>query len=358
MRAGFATRAQAEGAKAKLQQDRVEGRYVEPSRLTVGNYLEDWIKGLALEDVRTNTLDEWSSHVRNHLMPKLGSIRLQQLSAQHIRAFYAGLRESGHQRTGGGLAPKSVWNIHLCLTRALKDAIKDGLRQDNPARGAIRPPKNKPLIRFWTSAEFAAFLDWVDRQDNKQDRVLYRLAVQTGLRRGELLGLRWSDVDWEARSLTVEQQLYDRRQGSGQFGPPKTRASRRTIDLSEDTLEALNEWHREQGEERHNWAELYDDIGLVFCRENGRPHDPRAITRRFPHRVVAAGVKRIRFHDLRHTSAVIGLRELGEWPDEVSKRLGHESVAFTLDTYGHLLPQRGKDIATAFDRLVRERRAA
>ncbi len=149
-------------------------------------------------------------------------------------------------------------------------------------------------------------IDWVDRQDNKQDQVLYRLAVQTGLRRGELLGLLWSDVDWEARSLTVEQQLYDRRQGSGQFGPPKTRASRRTIDLSEDTLEALNEWRREQGKGRHIWAELYDDLGLVFCQENGRPHDPRAITRRFPHRVVAAAVKRIRFDDLRHTSAVIG----------------------------------------------------
>jgi integrase len=92
--------------------------------------------------------------------------------------------------------------------------------------------------------------------------------------------------------------------------------------------------------------------------ENGRAHDPRAVDRRFQRHIVNAEVKRIRFHDLRHTSAVIGLRELGEWPDEVSKRLGHESVGFTLDVYGHLLPRRGKEIAVEFDRLVEKRRAA
>ena len=107
---------------------------------------------------------------------------------------------------------------------------------------------------------------------------------------------------------------------------------------------------------RRAWDEAYQHHGLVFARDNGTPHDPRVVTHRFAAHVRAAGVKRIRFHDLRHTSAVIGLRELGEWPDEVSKRLGHTSVAFTLDTYGHLLPQRGRAVADAFDRLLAERR--
>ena len=113
-----------------------------------------------------------------------------------------------------------------------------------------------------------------------------------------------------------------------------------------------------QDEQQRQWAELYQDSGLVFGHENGVAHDPRHIDRRFLKHVTGAGVKRIRFHDLRHSSAVIGLGELGEWPDEVSKRLGHESVGFTLDTYSHLLPQRGKEIACEFDRLVEKRRAA
>lgn len=355
MRAGFPTKAAAEEEKAKLQKDKAEGRYVEPTKLTMKEYLEKWIKGLELEGVRANTRDEWGGHVRNHIVPKLGAIRVQQLESHHIRAFYAELRESGHCRTGGGLSPKSVWNIHLCLSRAMKDAIKDKVRPDNPARGAIKPPKDKPVIGFWTSVEFAAFIKVVDLTGNRHDQALYRLAVQTGMRRGELLGLRWANVDLEARHLTVIEQLSRRTKGVGRFGPPKTRASLRTIDLSDETIDALRAWRETQDELRRMWAELYEDDGLVFCHENGTSHDPRWMTNRFRKQVIAAKVKRIRFHDLRHTSAVIGLRELGEAIDEVSKRLGHESTAFTLDIYGHLLPQRGRDVATAFDRLVRER---
>src|SRR5215471_3922127 len=140
MRSGFATKAEAEAAKTKLQQDKSDGNHVERSLITMEQYLTDWIKGLELADIRPNTRDEWGGHVRNHLSPKLGTIRVQQLTSQHIRAFYAELRESGHTRTGEGLSPKSVWNVHLCLSRAMKDAIKDRLRPDNPARGVIKPP--------------------------------------------------------------------------------------------------------------------------------------------------------------------------------------------------------------------------
>ena len=117
----------------------------------------------------------------------------------------------------------------------------------------------------------------------------------------------------------------------------------------------MGSWREAQDEHRRSWDELYQGEGLVFCHENGTSHDPRWMTNRFRKQITKAQVKRIRLHDLRHTSAVIGLRELGEAVDEVSKRLGHESTAFTLDTYGHLLPQRGRDVAAAFDRVVRER---
>lgn len=268
--------------------------------------------------MRANTRDEWGGHVRNHLVPRLGTVRLQQLDSQQIRTVYAELRLSGHCRTGAGLSPKSVWNVHLCLSRAMKDAVKDKLRPDNPARGAIKPPRDKPVIGFWTSAEFAEFIAWIDEHTGLHDRALYRLAVQTGMRRGELLGLRWSNVDFEARTVTVVEQLSRRTQGVGRFGPPKTLASRRTIDLSTESIAALGLWREAQDEQRRTWAELYQDEGLVFCHENGTSHDPRWMTNRFRKQVVSAELKRIRFHDLRHTSAVIGLRELGEAVDEVS----------------------------------------
>src|SRR5262249_16639974 len=181
---------------------------------------------------------------------------------------------------------------------------------------------------------------------------MYRLAVQTGMRRGELLGLRWRDIDFERRHVTVVQQLARRREISA----PKTDASRRTIDLSSDTTSELTLLRDSQRFQRQAWADAYEGHDLVFCRDNGSPHDPRVISHRFCMHAASAEVRRIRFHDLRHTSAVIGLRELGEWPDEASKRLGHTSVAFTLDTYGHLLPQRGQAVADAFDRLLADRR--
>ncbi len=159
-------------------------------------------------------------------------------------------------------------------------------------------------------------------------------------------------MDFGRRQLTVVQQLARRLE----FGAPKTRASRRTLDLSDEAIEALRAHEVAQEGQRREWAEAYMDHGLVFARDNGTPHDPRVVTHRFAVQVKRADVKRIRFHDLRHTSAVIGLRELGEWPDEVSQRLGHTSVAFTLDTYSHLLPQRGRAVAEGFGRLLRPRR--
>jgi integrase len=234
----------------------------------------------------------------------------------------------------------------------LADAVKDGLIRSNPATGAMNLPRERPALQFWTSEELTTFLKWLDQRSSAHEQALYRLAAQTGMRRGELLGLRWFDLDLDKHQVTIVQQLARR----NEFGAPKTRSSRRTVDLSRGIVAALKAHRDAQDRVRQVWDEAYQDHGLVFAKDNGTPHDPRVVTHRFAKHIRAAGVKRIRFHDLRHTSAVIGLRELGEWPDEVSKRLGHTSVAFTLDTYGHLLPQRGREAAEAFDRLLADRR--
>jgi integrase len=245
--------------------------------------------------------------------------------------------------TGIGVAELASLTVNDILERDRTDYLVVNGKGARQRVVPLTPELSKRLRRFVRSRSGGS----------SSDRLFLS---QTGMRRGELLGLRWSNVDLEARRVTIVEQLSRRTQGVGRFGPPKTSASRRTIDLSTESVAALGLWREAQDEQRRAWAEVYQDEGLVFCHENGTSHDPRWMTNRFRKQVMKANVKRIRFHDLRHTSAVIGLRELGEAVDEVSKRLGHESTAFTLDIYGHLLPQRGKDVAVAFDRLVRERR--
>jgi len=351
-RQGFETRQKAVDALHELQQTVKTGGYVDLTRQTLGEYLDGWLARLKLtRSVRANTHDEWESHVRNHLKPHLGSIRLQQLAPAQIQAFYDQLHATGHQRTGEGLSPKSVWNIHMCLRKALTDATKAKLIPSNPASALMRRPDPERDVDFWTSEQLAGFLAWVDANRDQQDQAFYRLAAETGMRRGELLGLRWLDVDLEGGQLTVVQQLARHRETS----LPKTQRGRRSISLGPDLVEHLKAWQEAQAFQRRAWADAYEDLGLVFTRENGTSHDPRVVSHRFGDLEATAGVKRIRFHDLRHTSAVIGLRELGEWPDETSKRLGHASTAFTLDTYGHLLPARGRTVAAAFDRLLADR---
>jgi integrase len=236
----------------------------------------------------------------------------------------------------------------------MKDAVSKGLLHKNPARGAMSKPKEPAEVAFWTSAELDLFLGWIDGEGDTFDVALYRLASQTGMRRGELLGLRWSDIDWEHAQLTILQARA--KKGYDMFASPKTGASRRTLDLSDATIGALRSHQEAQAIHRQLFGEAHRMHGLVFCRSDGVPYYPDTLTGRFRTHVRKSGIKPITLHDLRHTSAVIGLRELHEAIDEVSARLGHTSVAFTLDTYGHLLPQRGRQTATAFDAMLQSRR--
>jgi integrase len=361
MRGGFRTKELATAAMNKLQHVKAEGTYVERSKETVGEYLERWIKQLEPSgEVRGSTAIGWDVVVRHHLAPHIGMIRLQELTRDQVKSLYFRLAESGRADGEGGLSPKSVWNVHLCLHRALQDAVEDKLSRDNPADRAMRKPKDKPDIEFWTSDELEAFLAWIagDPACDVRDQALYRITSQTGMRRGELLGLRWRAVDLENGLVTVIQQLARQRGARLGFGAPKTARGRRTINLSPETVNALQAVKNAQAFARRALGDAYEAMGdLVFCRDNGTRHDPDVVSKRFVRHVKKSGVRRLHFHGLRHTSAVIGLRELGEWPDECSRRLGHSSVAFTLETYGHLLPERGQNIAAAFDRLIAERRS-
>jgi integrase len=334
---------------ARLLVEKQDGTHVEPSRLTTGQYLTAWVEGIAAGGtVRPTTAKTYDVAVRIHIVPRLGRVPIQQLTRKIIREFYAAITVGGRVRGRGGLSIKSVHNVHLTLHRALEDAVDDALLRSNPATRAHRvvPPRHE--VRSWSPDELRCFLKAVA---NNPNFALWRLAAFSGMRRGELLGLRWQDVDFESSMLSVQRQLI-RNGPIVAFGEPKTMAGRRTIILDSATVEALRAHQDEQAIVRRALGDRYlADLDLVFCSGNGGPRDPDAVTHQFVRHVRSVGLPRIRFHDLRHTHASIALHA-SVHPKVVQERLGHSSVKLTLDTYAHVIPPMHRDAAARIASIV------
>ncbi len=340
LKSGFQTKAAAVEAMSRLQTAKADGTWVAPTKLTVSAYLDQWLS--ARTGLRGNTQRDYRVAISKHISPRIGAVQLQSLNRLQVKGLYQQLAEAG-------LAPKTVHNVHICLRKALGDALEDGLIRRNPAERAHSKPKDRPEMLTWTSEELVAFLA-VTAQD--PDFRLYQLAAATGMRRGELLGLRWRDVDLDAGRVSVRQQ-YTRQGGALAFCPPKSQKSIRTVDLDEDTTAVLREQREAQGFERRAWGDAYrSDLDLIFCRPDGSPHDPNVIDRRFGRRIRALpSLPAIRLHDLRHTHATL-LLEDGVDVKTVSERLGHDSVQTTLELYGHVTPRMRASAAARFGALL------
>jgi len=327
-RSGFDSRADALAALGELQGDLRSGARVDPSKLTLGQYLNRWIEAV---DLRPSTRAGYEGHIRNHITPGLGDWRLQDLDSTAIKAFYTSLTT---------LAPRTVHRVHNTLHRALEDAVEDRLISRNPADKAHTEPEADHDMITWTADELATFLRTV-----REDRLypMWRVLAMTGMRRGEVAGLRWDSVDLGAKTITVQRARVRVRGGVAE-GPPKTNRGRRTIDLDDGTVDALVSWAALEVEERVAWGDEYQDGGWVFTWEDGRPLELTGISSRFARRSKAAGVPKLRLHDLRDTHATLLLKE-GVAPHVVSQRLGHSSVAFTLQVYAHVLPGQQSEAA-------------
>lgn len=351
LKGGFKTKAEAAAAMAELQVDKASGAYVEPSRRTLGDYLEAWLAAGAGGHVRGSTLRHYRVAVRLHIAPRLGSMPLQAVSRLDVKGLYAELRASGNVRTGGPLSAKSVHDYHIVLRAALEDARQDGLIRTNPAAGAyIRPRASRGEVRTWTAEELRAFLEFAA---DHRDFPLWRLAAQSGMRQGELLGLRWRDFEPAASRLLVRQQ-WTRQEAALEFGPPKTSSGVRTVELDPGTIDVLRQHRAAQEFERRSWGPAYrTDLDLVFARPDGSAHDPDVVRHRFDRMLgrKAVPVPRIRFHDLRHTHATL-LIEAGVDLRTVSERLGHSSTLVTMELYGHVTPKLRQDAAAKIGALI------
>jgi integrase len=280
--------------------------------------------------------------IRRHISPALGRVKLERLTAAHVQSLYA-------SKLRDGLKPSSVRYIHAVLHRALEQAVRFHLIPFNPA-SRVDPPKVRQDEITPLDAEQARSL--LDAAKGDPLEALYVVSLTCGLRIGEALGLRWTDIDLDAGTLRVSRQLQRKRRMDGKpgklvFSEPKN-ASRRTVDLPQRALESLRTHRKRQLEERVG-ATHYEDSGLVFATGIGTPFDAQnVVNRHFKPLLKRAGLPSIRWHDLRHTYATL-LLSRGTHPTYVQKSLGHASVQLTLDRYSHWMPSMGRNTAEGID---------
>ena len=325
---------------ARAVSDREDGLVFDAGNLKVGEYLERWLKDSVEGNVRSRTLSNYQLQVRRHIVPALGRIQLKTLSPAHVQGLY-------RSKLDARLAPSSVRYIHAVLHRALKQALRWGLVPRNVTEAVDLPKLVSEEVDALTPEDARAFLD-AARGDRFE--ALYVVAVTTGMRRGELLGLRWTDIELDGTArLRVGRQLQRMRDGSGlQFVTPKG-GKGRTIRLPIRTVEALKAHRARQAEEKLKAGSLYEDGGLVFATEVGTPLEPSNIDRRsFKPLLEKAGLPDMRFHDLRHTCATVLLSE-GVNAKFVQELLGHADIKLTLGTYSHFLPSMGDQTAAAME---------
>lgn len=335
-RGGYRTRREAAAALAHCVAALRAGLPPEGDDLTVGQFLNEWLAGVALGgSIRPTTAKAYEVAIRVHIVPAVGSMPLRVLNRGAIRGMYVEL-------SAGGLAPKAVHNVHLTLHRALQDAVADGFMATNPAARAHRLGHTSTTARAWSAGQLRLFLSGVNCEP---DAALWRLAASTGMRRGELLGLRWSDIDLEARTVCIHRQLI-RNGRLMEFCQPKTPAGRRTVCLDPMTAEVLDRHRRVRATVPDRFEQ-----DLVFPRQDGQPRDPDAVSHRFSALVRRLGLPTIRLHDPRHTHATLALQAAIN-PKVVQERLGHASVKVTLDTYTHVLPPMHEEAATRIAALV------
>jgi integrase len=343
------TKREAEALLVKLLREQDLGLSVPSGRTTVAEFLERWLNDYVAGGTAPKTSRTYEDIVRRHLIPALGRLRLTGLRPEHIQRHYAHCLRSGRLDGRGGLAAKSVLRHHQVLHAALHHAVKWRLLALNPADAVDRPRAERRELLALGPEDVAQL---IAAAASTRHGALVRLAVMTGMRRGELLGLRWRDVDFRNSTLSVRQTAQWLTGRGVVFRPPKTAKSRRAIALSEDTRRSLQIHRQRQLQERLAAGPAYRDHDLVFATAIGTPVDPSNLARVWRLIVRAAGLRGVRFHDLRHAHATLLLGE-GVHPKVVSERLGHASIAITLDTYSHVLPGLQADAASRMDELLR-----
>jgi integrase len=322
-----------------------KGAYVKPTQLTVAQFLEEWLRDYARTNTAPRTFERYEEIVRGHLIPAFGLLPLLALQPQHIQKYYAKALESGRRDGKGGLSALTVHKHHRILYESLRYGVRQGILVRNPAE-AVTPPHGQSRELTMLGAKRVQLI--LDAAKETPYYALFFTQAYTGLRRGESLALRWGDVDLEKSTLSVEQTLQQVRSGEYIFRAPKTKHSRRQIALSPSLAILLWDHRLKQEHARKLLGKPLSPTDLVFSHFDGRPFRPNSVTRALQVIAESVGLKGIRLHDLRHAHATIMLQQ-GVHPKIVQERLGHSSVATTLDIYSHVLPGLQEAAARRFE---------
>ena len=336
-----ATRREVQLKLAGAQRAVQDGLPMAAERQTLGVFARRWLEETARPNVRPKTYQFYAGLLRLHIVPSLDRRPLAKVSPQDLQALYG-------QKLKEGLSPRTVGHIHRVLHKVLQDALNWGLLGRNPC-AAVRPPRVQVQeIRTLSPDDARRFLATAEDHPH---HALYVLAITAGLRQGELLGLKWPDVDLEAGRLRVQRTIQRIKGGGFVEGEPKSASSRRSITLTPMAVSALRR-HRARQLEARMQAVVWEENSFLFPNEIGRPIEATNLLRRsfFP-LLEQAGLQRLRFHDLRHTAATLLLAE-GIHPKVVQEMLGHSTISLTLDTYSHVIPDLQREAAEKMQALL------
>ncbi len=338
------TKREAEKELTRLLAEAEQGIFVLPTNNTVADFLKAWLDKYARPNLARTTVEGYDIAINKHLIPELGTVPLEKLTPLQIQSYCAKkLKE---------VSPRTVQLHYTVLREALGHAVKWQLLARNPADAVDRPKYKRPNIDSLNVQELHKFLDYVQRSHH-QDHNLIFIAVYTGMRLGELLALRWEDVDLEQGRIFVRRAAHYTGKEGLDIGIPKTEKSRRQIILPPTAVKALKQQKEAVERAKKLQPELYEDNDLVFPTIDGKMQNPKNVSHRFSALAKKTGFPGLTFHGLRHTHASLLLAE-GVHPKVVQERLGHSTISITLDTYSHTVPTLQEEAAEKLENLLSE----
>lgn len=338
----------------KIKYELQTGIYTGENDITIKDWVLTWLNEYKKNSLKKGTYTNYHTYTNNHIIPNIGDVKIQDLRADHIQSMYNKLLESGRKNPSKiqskGLSPTTIKRIHIIINASLKQALKNGLINKNVAEAVTVPKQIKQEIQPLLKEEIQKFLEVA-----KEDRLYaaFLLECGTGLRRGELLGLKWEDIDFKKRTLRVRRSLViqyyvnaaeEGKSTAVEFETPKTDKSKRTISIPLNIIKELIIHRRKQNEEKLMQGKYYNNEDLLFCNINGTRYHPITLTSRFKRMLKKAGVKDARFHDLRHSVATLLLEE-NVHPKVVREVLGHSTITTTLDIYSHVSLDKKEEAA-------------
>ena len=324
--------------KMQLQFD--QGIDFKDGDLTIEEYLYLWLNA-SRSALRPKTAHQYEQTLQRHILPYIGDVKIKDINLRKVEMLYADL-----QKAGVGI--RTIRLTHSILHRALERAVKYDMIMRNPAHGAMLPRWKQVEMRMLDESQVSQFLI---AAQNSPHEALYHLAITTGMRQGELFGLKWTDLQWNSGMLHIQRQVQRVPWQGWSFIEPKTKAGRRTIKLGEASLHALR-LHKERLQSRKAVVGArWQDYDLIFPSNKGTPLEPSNMRKDFNRVLEKAGLAKIRFHDLRHTAASLMLNN-GIPVIVVSKVLGHSKPSITMDIYGHLYNRMQDEVVRLMDELV------